>query len=265
MTDDSQGTTDQEAPTGGSSTGGAVRARRLLGVRELSIVPLAVPAVMVALIATIYIGSVINPTGHLHGLPVLIVDEDAGATTAAGHVVLGPSVVHALTGSEGVSSRLDLRVVSLVQAEQVMDQGGAYATLVIPKTFTASALLDAGYTAAAGTPATATVQLLENQRLGSLGVNLAAGCSPGDGQGLQAGGRQLDGGEHVGGSIEPGPRRPDSPIPSSSRCRPIDRYRRTRPSASVPSTSRADLDPLRLPGGDGDQLVHRRSPGLRHQ
>lgn len=265
MTDDSQGTTDQEAPTGGSSTGGAVRARRLLGVRELWIFPLAVPAVMVALIATIYIGSVINPTGHLHGLPVLIVDEDAGATTAAGHVVLGPSVVHALTGSEGVSSRLDLRVVSLVQAEQVMDQGGAYATLVIPKTFTASALLDAGYTAAAGTPATATVQLLENQRLGSLGVNLAAGVlSPAMDKVSKQVGAKL--------TAESTSAVRSNPVLAAQLADPVvlkvQTYRPLPPNSALGLSAfyvAVDLDPLRLPGGDGDQLVHRRSPGLRHQ
>ena len=83
--------------------------------------------------------------------------------------------MHALLEAQGVSSRLDLQVVSLTTAEADMDKGSAYATVVIPSTFSASALLDAGYPAPAGTPPTAPVQLLENSRLGSLGVNLAAG------------------------------------------------------------------------------------------
>jgi YhgE/Pip-like protein len=155
--------------------GEELRARRLLGVPKMWILPLAIPVVMIALVTTIYIGSVINPTGHLRGLPILVVNQDAGATSPTGHVVLGPSVTQALTGDRKVSSRLNVRVVSLTRADTAMNQGHAYATVVIPPTFTASALLDAGYPAPPGTPPTPTVQLLENSRLGSLGVNLAAG------------------------------------------------------------------------------------------
>ena len=88
---------------------------------------------------------------------------------------LGGSVVEALVRSQAVSSRLDLQVVSLAKAKEDMDHGDAYATLVIPSRFSASALLDAGYPAPTRTPPRPTVQLLENNRLGSLGVSLAAG------------------------------------------------------------------------------------------
>jgi YhgE/Pip-like protein len=152
-----------------------VRARRLLAVPKVWVLPLVIPAIMITLVTTIYIGSVIDPTGHLHGLPVLLVDQDVGVATPSGHVDLGTSVVHALLDAHDVSSRLNLRVVSLPTAEADMDRGSAYATVVIPSTFSASAVLDAGYRAPPGTPPSATVNLLENSRLGSLGVNLAAG------------------------------------------------------------------------------------------
>jgi hypothetical protein len=129
------------------------------------------------LVASIYIGSVVDPTGHLHGLAVRIVDEDTGATTSSGRVVLGRSIVQALERTAGVTRRLGIQVTTLSQAKTEMSRGEAYATLVIPRTFTSSALLDAGYPQAAGpsTPPTPTLQLLENNRLGSLGVSLAAG------------------------------------------------------------------------------------------
>ena len=176
MTDDTCTAADEqdEARSSGDSAE-EIRARAILGVPKLWIFPLAIPAVMIALVATIYIGSVVNPTGHLHDLPVRIVDQDAGATTPAGHVDLGESLVQALLGNKEVTSYLDLQVVSLANADLQMDDGDAYATLVIPSTFTASALLDAGNPSGTGTPPEATVQLLENSRLGSLGVNLAAG------------------------------------------------------------------------------------------
>ena len=177
MTDDARPTEQQAAPSTEKLIKGQedVRARKVLGVPKVWVLPLLLPAIMIGLVTTIYIGSVIDPTAHLRDLPVLIVNEDAGAISPTGHIELGTSVVRALTEAQGVSSRLSLRVVSRTTAEADMDKGSAYGTLVIPSTFSAAALLDAGYPAPSGTPPTAPVQLLENTRLGSLGVNLAAG------------------------------------------------------------------------------------------
>ena len=141
------------------------------------ILPLLIPAVMIALVTAIYIGSVVDPVDHISGLPVLVVNQDVGAATPSGHVDLGQSVVKALRASPGVTNRLDVQTATLAQAKAAMDRGAAYATVVIPSTFSASALLNAGLPAPTGTspPGIPEVQLLENSRLGSLGVNLAAG------------------------------------------------------------------------------------------
>jgi YhgE/Pip-like protein len=152
-----------------------VRPRMVLRVPKVWLLPLALPAVMIALVTSIYIGSVINPTGHLRGLPVQIVDLDTGGTAPGGRVVLGQNVVKALAENGAVSSRLDLQVGSLAEAKKAMNRGSAYAALVIPSTFTESALLDTGQPPPAGTPPTPAVDIEENSRLGSLGVNLAAG------------------------------------------------------------------------------------------
>ncbi len=167
----------ESSSASGTSAPRPVRARTILGLPLVWVFPLVIPGIMIGLVSAIYIGSVINPAGHLHGLPVRVVDEDVGATTAAGHLVLGQSVVQALEHAKGVTSRLAIEVTTFRRARADMDGGGAYATLVIPSTFTASALLDAGYALPAGTrpPPTPVVQLLENSRLGSLGVGLAAG------------------------------------------------------------------------------------------
>ncbi|MGP0030156.1 MAG: DUF3533 domain-containing protein, partial [Acidimicrobiales bacterium] len=69
------------------------------------------------------------------------------------------------------------RSATLAEAKAEMDRGGAYATIVIPAGFTGSLLAAAGddIPAPQGSSGQPTVQLLENGRLGSLGVNLAAG------------------------------------------------------------------------------------------
>ena len=154
-----------------------VRARRILRTRAVWIFPLAVPVVLITLMTLIYVGSVLNPAAHLHGLPVMVVNEDTGAVVGGQHVNDGETVVRALTGTPGISRRLDLQPTSLAEAESVMDRGGAYATVVIPPTFTDSLLAAAGHSAPSASPAPGqpTVQVLENVRLGSLGVNLASG------------------------------------------------------------------------------------------
>jgi len=165
--------TPREDPQDGSGT---LSAGELLRRRKIWIVPLAVSAVFIALVAVIYIGSVVNPTGHLHGLPVMVVDEDTGASVAGRELNVGASVARALEHTAAVSSRLELKPATLAQAEREMNRAGAYATLVIPATLTRSALLIAGReTPGAAPPPETVVKLEENQRLGSLGVSLAAG------------------------------------------------------------------------------------------
>jgi hypothetical protein len=124
--------------------------------------------------ATVYLGSVVNPTGQLHGLPVMLVNQ--GSVVDGHRQNVGASLTSALEHSSGVTRRLSLTSGTFQQAQAQMDKGRAYATLVIPATLTRSALLAAGIrTPGAAPPATAVVQLAENTRLGTLGVNLASG------------------------------------------------------------------------------------------
>jgi YhgE/Pip-like protein len=153
-----------------------VRANEILRVRKVWLLPVLIAGIFVALMSVIYIGSVVDPTTHLHDLPVMIVDQDVGATVHGEKVDIGAELSGALEQSSGVTSRLRLENASLAQAKVRMNRGDAYATLVIPTTLTRSVLLAFGdRSASAGVPAKATVQLLENQRLGTLGTSLAAG------------------------------------------------------------------------------------------
>jgi YhgE/Pip-like protein len=153
-----------------------VTPRQILGVRKTWILPLLIAGVFVALISVIYIGSIVNPTGHLHGLPVLVVNEDTGASVNGQKLDLGTELVSGLEQSVAITSRLKLRVVDLSQAQANMNRAGAYATLVIPSTLSRSVLVAAGaLRASSAVPATPSVNLMENSRLGSLGVSIAAG------------------------------------------------------------------------------------------
>ena len=154
----------------------SIRASQILRARKIWLLPVAIAAVFVALMSAIYIGSVVDPTAHLHGLPVMVVDQDTGASVNGSRVDVGAQVVTALERSAGASHRLRLQATSLDGARSAMNRGDAYATLVVPATLTRSVLVTAGReVSSSAVPATASIQLLENQRLGTLGTSLASG------------------------------------------------------------------------------------------
>jgi YhgE/Pip-like protein len=153
-----------------------MRASGLLRVRTVWITVIAVTSVLIVLMTVIYIGSVVDPVGHLHGLPVLVVNEDAGATVGPRHVDVGSQVVSALEHTTAVSSRLSLDPVTMAEARERMDTNGAYAGVVLPPDLTVSTLALYGVTGSGGpAPSLPTIRLLENLRAGSLGVSLATG------------------------------------------------------------------------------------------
>lgn len=153
-----------------------VRASQLLRVRTLWAIPLILGSVVVAIMTVLYISSVVDPLAHLRGLPVGIVNQDQGGTVGPRHLEIGQQVQAGLLASPAVTSRLHLEGSSLRQARQAMDRDGAYATLVIPPGFTASLLNVAGLPAANAAADTAPhVEILTNQRAGTIGANLATG------------------------------------------------------------------------------------------
>jgi YhgE/Pip-like protein len=155
--------------------GTSVRASTILRLPGVWIGPLVITAVLIALIALIYIGSVIDPAGHLHGLPVMVVNQDAGATAHGRRVNLGDQIADALQHSPA-ASKLALTTTSLDAAKAKMDAAKAYGTLVIPVTLTTMTLQAAGLTAPSGDgPPRPALTFLQNDRLGSLGVGLAQG------------------------------------------------------------------------------------------
>ena len=135
--------------------------------------PLIAGSVLVILITTFYIGSFVNPLGHLHGLPVAVVNSDRGAAAGGRTVDVGAQVQSGLSRTPAVADRLGLTDTTLKAAEQSMQRDGYYATVVIPPNFSTSLLGLYGVKAtgpAAGRP---EITILTNQRAGTQGVALA--------------------------------------------------------------------------------------------
>jgi YhgE/Pip-like protein len=144
-----------------------LRAIELLRRRPVWIAPIVIGVVLIGLMSVLYLGSAVDPIDHMHGLPVSLVQGDQGSA-ARKETNLGDELEKALLGSPEVSGKLSIHVESLAAAEERMDRGASYATLVVPP----------GFTRAAGSRARTvvpTVELLSNQRAGTTGASLASG------------------------------------------------------------------------------------------
>jgi uncharacterized phage infection (PIP) family protein YhgE len=89
-------------------------------VKAVWIFPLAIPLVLIVLMTFIYIGSVLNSTAHLDGLPVMVVNQDSGVSVNGQYVDEGATVVHALNSSRVLSTKLALLSAPLDEAKVVM-------------------------------------------------------------------------------------------------------------------------------------------------
>jgi len=154
-----------------------LRARELLRQKPVWVPPILIGVILIGLMTALYIGSAVDPVDHMEDLPVSLVRRDAGGAGLAGlRVNLGRQVEEGLLGSPEVTKKLAIHVESMAAAEDRMDRGASYATLVIPPDFTGAALNLVGapgrHPARKGLP---TVELLSNQRAGTEGASLATG------------------------------------------------------------------------------------------
>ena len=152
-----------------------IRASMVLRVPRLWVLTLLIASVMVGLITAFYIASVVDPIAHLRDLPVVVVNEDNGATIGGQRLDIGHQVETGLTASRVESSHLQFMTSDLPQAKQTMDDNNAYATVVIPPNFTAALLTVSGAPVPIPASERPTIDILTNNRSGTLGVGLATG------------------------------------------------------------------------------------------
>ncbi len=77
------------------TTSSEMRALKLLRNPKNWITPTVITSIVIALMTLIYFGAIVNPTSHLRGLPVTVVNEDAGSSSPSGPINIGDQVVSA--------------------------------------------------------------------------------------------------------------------------------------------------------------------------
>lgn len=152
------------------------RAGDLLRQRPIWIVPLAIGAVLIAIMTILYVGSTVDPVSHMHDLPVSVVNEDAGAQVGGREVNLGRTIEASLIRAPAVTRKLSVRSSTLAAAKERMDRGASYATVVIPAGLTAELrAIATGAPSAAAHAGLPRIEILSNVRAGTEGASLAGG------------------------------------------------------------------------------------------
>ncbi|MFD7601808.1 DUF3533 domain-containing protein [Streptomyces mirabilis] len=147
-------------------------ARHLLRRPNLWLFPTLVMIAVSVVVSLSYIGGVINPTGHLHRLPIAIIDEDRAVHVDGWKVHLGPQIVRGITTASDSRQRVEWRTLSLRGAEAEMDKDAVYGALIIPADFSRGVLSLTGPVAPHGTaPRQPSVHLLTNPRSGSVATS----------------------------------------------------------------------------------------------
>ncbi|MFD6159030.1 DUF3533 domain-containing protein [Nocardia sp. NPDC060256] len=100
--------------------------------------PIAVLTLLTALLGIMYLDYVVDPEKNLHDFPIALVNQDVGDVIKTAdrqqQVNFGNQITDAL--AKGVpSDKVDLRVISISEAERQLQSGEVYGSIVIPGDF----------------------------------------------------------------------------------------------------------------------------------
>ncbi|GAB7188214.1 DUF3533 domain-containing protein [Kitasatospora sp. Ki12] len=169
---------------------GAPRQARALALArhpKLWLFPSILCGLLALVLSLLYMGGIVNPTGHLHRLPIALVNADQGAPPPGQPANLGTQLTKAIVAGTP-DSTVDWKQVDEAGVRDQLSSGKVYGALVVPRGFTATvtALVTGGATERP------TVTVLTNPGLGSLGSSMAAQIAQNAvHQASQAAGREL--------------------------------------------------------------------------
>lgn len=109
---------------------------RVLRARGLWIVNGVVTGVLALLFAVLYIGANVDPVGHLHKLPVGLVNADKGANVGGEHVNLGARTIESITKSNAGGDAIDWKCDG---ARQLASGARKLASVLLPVTLCTTA------------------------------------------------------------------------------------------------------------------------------
>ncbi|KOU35055.1 YhgE/Pip domain-containing protein [Streptomyces sp. WM6378] len=157
-------------PSAAKAKPGQARPGQVLRNPKIWKFPTVIVSLAVLLLSLLYMGGIVDPNGHMHRLPVGLVNADRGAVMAGQHTNLGAQITGSIAKAPG--ERVSWKQLERGAAQQQLATGKLYGVLEVPEGFTAAvAALPSG---TAATPARPTMLVLTNPGVGSLASSFAS-------------------------------------------------------------------------------------------
>lgn len=140
----------------------------------LWLAPTVVVAVLMSALAAAYLGGSLNSSDNIADFPLAVVNEDVGATLPDGSALdAGDQVVAGIVS--GIDDeKFDVSELSLAEAEERMNTGSLYGTIVIPSSFSEDLVAWANGSLAPGEQISQPqVTISTNQRAGTAAATIA--------------------------------------------------------------------------------------------
>ncbi|MGW2661642.1 YhgE/Pip domain-containing protein [Nocardia tengchongensis] len=133
--------------------------------------PAAVVTVLMALLATMYLGYVVNPEKNLHDFPIALVNQDEGDTLAGKPTNAGNQLTAAMV--ENIpADKVDMQVVGIAEAQHLLRDGKVYGAIVIPSDFTKRLAILGAAGVVPGDVTRPVITVQTNQRAGSYATSI---------------------------------------------------------------------------------------------
>ncbi|KAA0021874.1 DUF3533 domain-containing protein [Antrihabitans cavernicola] len=112
---------------------------KVLRTPRFWLAPMVVVGIVMALLATLYLGSILNPEKNLHDFPIALVNQDEGETVPGPNgdqrQNFGDQIADAM--AEGIpADKVDLRRIGISEAQGLLSKGSIYGAIIIPSDFT---------------------------------------------------------------------------------------------------------------------------------
>ncbi|MGO4617746.1 YhgE/Pip domain-containing protein [Nocardia sp. 2YAB30] len=133
--------------------------------------PVAVIAMLMALLSTMYLGYVINPVKNLHDLPLALVDQDVGDTLGGNPANVGSQITEALSANIP-ADKVDLRVIDITETQRLLREGKIFGAIIIPSDFTKRLGILGTASVVAGKVERPVITIQTNPRVGSYATSI---------------------------------------------------------------------------------------------
>ncbi|GAB2552784.1 YhgE/Pip domain-containing protein [Nocardia heshunensis] len=133
--------------------------------------PAVVVSLLMALLATMYLGYVVDPSKHMHDFPIALVDQDSGDMLGGQPTNVGKQISDALV-QQIPSDKVDLRQLGISEAQRQLTSGKVYGAIIIPSDFTKRLGIFATASVVSGDVDQPMITVYTNPRIGTFSAQV---------------------------------------------------------------------------------------------